>query len=241
MADQTWDWPFLRRPVNHPHLPPHPAWSLRVSTHGDGTADAVIDGQVVSTPDAVDAANLIVALGGTPLPWHHTVQAARQVLALRTEHAPQVPVADVTRALRPLMLPAHTAKVQVRTSHTRDATAAWRLVTHSLDVSIPMRVALASRPLPGLTGRLALDHLKNAPEHNILLAVCDRPDAYTDPQFAHRIATHAQPYVRAKAATHLPFGDPLLRALSLDPEPLVTKAINRRIDQREEALLAKTP
>lgn len=238
MGAHTWEWLSRREP--HEAAPADPSWSLRVSTSGHGSADAVIDGQVVSTPDLMDAGALIAALGGDPIPWHDTVRVSRQVLNLRTEHAPQVPVADVVRALRSLVLPVHQAREQVYASHTRDLTAAWRTVVHSLDPAVTVRAALATRPLPGLTGRIALDHLKGTEEIGVLMSLADQPGMYTDATFAHRAATHLDRRIRARAASHLPWRHPLLRMLSVDPDLVVKAAINRRIDEREAELLAAT-
>ena len=144
-------------------------WSGPVRDLADGSAlrlgpdgaNIVIDGEVASTPDRINAEHLVLALGGEPASWFGTVLAARTVLADMERANAHLPDKDVIWVLRHLCHPEQDRVQAVSSSRSTGHFAAWRCVVQSVDPCLVVREAVAATAsrLPPSTRTIVLGHL----------------------------------------------------------------------------------
>lgn len=204
---------------------------LRLDRHG---AHAVIDDQVVSTPDTMNSVALVVALGGEPPDWYPTLVAARTTLA-DADTVSDVPRNDVLRALRILTRPTPTRVQAAQANYDPSGNATWRRVALSLDPSVTVRRALATAHLPGPTGNLALGHLLDDTDAQVLRSLAGRRDALANPFLLPRLVEHHDPAVRRIMADRLPADSAWLGMLLADPDQGVVTTAQRVVDAAQAA------
>lgn len=190
-----------------------------------GGAHAVIGDQVVSTPDAMNAAALMVALGGDPFPWYPTVLAARTTLDLAV--AANVSHSEALRAVRILTRLPHIRIQAAQADQYQSGTAAWSRVALSMDPERGVRRALAATALTGTIGDLILDRLLADRDPLVLHALTQRRDALYNPALLSPLIEHPKPEVRRAMAERLPANSAWIGMLLADPDPTVVIAAER--------------
>jgi hypothetical protein len=210
--------------------------SLGATLRVDGArVDAVINGQVVSTGDGMNACAMLVALGGAPPRWYATVQAARNAMADIAALDPDPDPVDVSRAIRCLtQRRAERHNVAVH-GHTRTAVATLRLIVLARDPNpiVRERVA-ASLPLAEPVGRQVALRLAAEPDAGVAARLLRARNAATDDDVLTVLARHPDERLRCLLAKDVPLRSRAARILSVDTSTKVRAEIAERLGDEDD-------
>lgn len=209
---------------------------LGVTLRVDGPrVDAVINGQVVSTDDGMNACAMLVALGGPPPRWYPTVQAARNAMADIAALHPNPNPDDVSRAIRCLARRTAERYNAAAHGHTRTEAAAWRVVTLSHDPDVAVRERVATRlPLTEPVGRHVALRLATDPEATVAARLLRGRGVETDDDVLTVLARHRDERLRCLLAKDVPLRSRAARILAVDTSEKVRAEIAERLNDEED-------
>jgi hypothetical protein len=204
-------------------------------------ADALVDGQVVSSPEGMDAVAMLVALGGREPVWVAILTVIRSFLADVAAQAPETDPGEVDDAVFFLTRPLRDRQLRRDTGRwaARRPDWVWIAASYDPDESARVSAALSLSPVNADEARALLRLAGDVT--GVANTLSGRKDILANRDMAARLAQHPSVDVRRLLARRIDLADPVADTLATDSDQTVRDALSMRLrDGANPSLAAET-